>query len=298
MRYDANAAADFMAAHGRTLDRRRFELLLGAADRAGVLAALGGYGNPDGGYGWGLEPDLRSPESQTGAALHAFEVFGEITPATSPRAAALCDWLESVTLPDGGLPFALPLQTTAGSARWWVNADPSQASLQITSIVAANAYRVARHDDAVAEHPWLERATAYCVATIDALDDAPFAIALGFSIRFADALYAAQPELAGRLLERLAKFVPEDGRLRVTGGAEDEMLRPLDIAPTPGIARTLFTDELIEADLERLAGLQQADGGWIVDFPSASPAAALEWRGYATVRALQVLRHAAGTASA
>jgi hypothetical protein len=78
-------------------------------------------------------------------------------------------------------------------------------------------------------------------------------------------------------------------RLRVTGGAEDETLHPLDIAPAPGIARTLFSDQVIEADLERLAGLQQADGGWIVDFPSASAAVALEWRGYATVRAIQIL---------
>ena len=50
-----------MAAHARVLDRRRFELLSGEANVAGVLAALDGYRNPDGGYGWGLEPDLRSP---------------------------------------------------------------------------------------------------------------------------------------------------------------------------------------------------------------------------------------------
>jgi hypothetical protein len=31
-------------------------------------------------------------------------------------------------------------------------------------------------------------------------------------------------------------------------------------------------------------------GGWSVDLQSYSPAAALEWRGYATVRALAVLR--------
>ena len=46
----------------------------------------------------------------------------------------------------------------------------------------------------------------------------------------------------------------------------------------------------VAADLERLAGEQDEDGGWSVDFQSYSPAAALEWRGYATVRALSVLR--------
>jgi hypothetical protein len=46
---------------------------------------------------------------------------------------------------------------------------------------------------------------------------------------------------------------------------------------------------VIATDRERLAALQQDDGGWIVDFRSVSPATALEWRGYATVRALDVL---------
>ena len=45
----------------------------------------------------------------------------------------------------------------------------------------------------------------------------------------------------------------------------------------------------LEADLRRLAAGQHDDGGWTVDFPSSSPAATLEWRGYATVEAVQTL---------
>jgi hypothetical protein len=52
----------------------------------------------------------------------------------------------------------------------------------------------------------------------------------------------------------------------------------------------LFTPEVIAADLQRLAGQQQDDGGWAVDFASWSPAAALEWRGYMTVRAIAILQ--------
>src|SRR3954453_22975786 len=131
MSIDLNAAADFMATHARVLDQRRFELRTGAPDPAGALAALDGYRNTDGGYGWGLEPDLRSPESQPGAAAHAFEAFDDIATATAPQAVALCDWLDSVTLDDGGLPFVLPLSTNAASAPWWQRGDPSTSSLQI-----------------------------------------------------------------------------------------------------------------------------------------------------------------------
>ena len=189
MSIDLNAAADFMATHARVLDRRRFELRTGGADAAGALAALDGYRNPDGGYGWGLEPDLRSPESQPGAAAHAFEVFEDVAPATSPHAVALCDWLDSITLDDGGLPFALPLGSVAGSGPWWESADLSVSSLQITAVTAAAAQRVAAHDPAVAA-PSLAGARDGATAStaIAAMDEPPFAYVLAFCLRLLDAV--------------------------------------------------------------------------------------------------------------
>ncbi len=55
-------------------------------------------------------------------------------------------------------------------------------------------------------------------------------------------------------------------------------------------ARELFAPDVISADLDRLAALQQEDGGWAVDFQKISPAGFLDWRGYATVRAIGILR--------
>lgn len=297
MTIDLSAASDFMATHARILDRRRFQLLNEQSDPTPALAALDGYRNEDGGYGWGLEPDLRSPESQPGAAAHAFEVFEKVAPATTPHAARLCDWLDSIALPDGGLPFALPLGMTAGSGPWWEAADQSVSSLQMTATTAAGAHRVAAHDPAVATHPWLERATNYCLGAIERIGSQPFAYVLAFSVHFLDAVHGSRPEDADALLQRLSTHVPEDGNLRVKGGTENEMLHPLDIAPYPGPARKLFANEVISADLERLSHLQQDDGGWIVDYLKISPAGSLDWRGHATVRAIDILRqNAAATA--
>ncbi len=88
---DANlsAASSFMASHARTLDRRRFELLVEGGAPAPVLAAVDAYRNSDGGYGWGLEPDLRAPESQPGCALHAFEAFADVAPSPDRPVRAL-----------------------------------------------------------------------------------------------------------------------------------------------------------------------------------------------------------------
>lgn len=283
------AAQAFVATHGRVLERRRLSLLLTGGSPDGVLAALAGYRNTDGGYGWGLEPDLRSPESQPVCAMHALEVLAEVAPTTTTSAVELCDWLGAKSLPDGGLPFALPMTDPAGCASFWVDADIETSSLQMTAQVAANALLVARHDTAVLDHPWLARATAWCLEAIRSRSTPPSAHELLFALRFLDAAADAEPE-ALALLDRLRRFLPDDGVVPVEGGAEGEAIRPLDLAPRPnGAARRLFSDQVISREHERLASHQQPDGGWTVDFHSVSPAASLEWRGYATVAAVAQL---------
>lgn len=293
MNIDIGRATSFLATHGRVLDRRRFALLAGdttAEGRTAVLAALGGYRNDDGGYGWGLEPDLRASESQPAGALHALEAIADAGPATTPATIGLLDWLHAATLPDGGLPFALPIDDPVACAPFWVEASSNESSLQITAAIAAQAHRVARFDDRTRDHPWLATATRYCLDAIAQVDEAPFAYVLSFALQFLDAAADTHPE-ARDLLHRLGRFVPSDGAVPVAGGAPGETLRLLDFAPEPDRpVRELVDDRAVAADLDRLENGQQPDGGWTVDFTSYSQAAALEWRGYATVSAVAVLR--------
>ena len=290
------AATEFLTSHARLLDRRRQaavqESEASARERAGaaVIGALEAYRNDDGGYGWGLEPDLRSPESQVAGALHALEALVDAAPARSPELPALLDWLEQTTLPGGGLPFALPVQDPTACSPFWVSAAPEESSLQLTAAVAAQAHRLARHDPRVAAHPWLGMATDYCVREIGRLGPDVFAYVLSFAVQFLDACADTRPE-SPELLRRLAEFIPADGRIPVAGGAEGECLHLLDYAPWPGgPAQAVAGQAAVSRDLDRLELGQAEDGGWTVDFESHSAAAALEWRGYATVRALAVLR--------
>jgi len=290
MTVDLGRAADFLASSARVLDRRRFDLLFGDGGPEPVLAAADGYRNPDGGYGWGLEPDLRSRTSQPGGALHALEVFADMAPLVTGRARELCDWLDGATLPDGGLPFALPVPDPAACAPFWAGADAGTSSLQITAVVAAVAHRVAETDPAVAAHPWLARATEHCLRGVRELGPETNAMVFAFAAQFLDAAARVEPA-AVDAVEALRPHVPADGLLHVAGGADDEFMRPLDFAPLPGgPARSLFAPAVVEAELERLADAQGPDGGWSVDFASYSPAATLEWRGHRTVNALVLLR--------
>lgn len=292
MDIDVASARSFLATHGRVVDRRRLDLVLGLGGPTEVITTLGAYRNNDGGYGWGLEPDLRASESQPAAAMHALEVLAEVAqevPDVTTEALALCDWLDDHTLADGGLPFALPVADPAGCSPFWVQADPLASSLQMTTQVVANALAVAHHLPAVAEHPWLAPATAYCADAMRQLDHVPHAYELLFALRFLDSVGDAVTD-ADSLIERLSHYLPAEGPLPVEGGADGEVLHPLDFAPKAGAVRDLFSNDVIAADFDRLARLQQSDGGWPVGFDPASPAAALEWRGYATVSAVMILR--------
>jgi len=224
--------------------------------------------------------------------MHAFEVFEDVAPVTSPRAAELCDWLAEASLPDGGLPFALPIGDATATAPFWAGADPTVSSLHITAAVAAVAQRVARHDPAVAAHPWLGTATRFCLATMAAQDGPAHTLELMYGLRFLDALVGRTGVAeAADVLARWAESIPADGMLPVEGGLADEVIRPLEFSPAPATPlRKFLADDVVAADLDRLAAGQREDGGWDIDFRAYSPVAALEWRGYATVEAVAVLR--------
>jgi hypothetical protein len=282
MDVDLEAAARFVSMNGRLLDWCRLRHRLGQGDPEQVLRALDAYRNPDGGYGWALEPDLRSATSQPVAAMHALEVLAELRD-TGDRAPRLLDWLAGRAFADGSLPFALAYPDTAGSAPHWAGADPAAPSLMMTAQLAAQAQRLAPHHPGAAGHPWPAAANAYCLDAIGRIAEPPSAIELMFLLRFLDAVDSP-------LTDRLTGYAVSDGPTPVAGGADGEVLHVLDFTPHPGTrSRSSFTADAVAADRKRLAGAQQPDGGWAITFATYSPAAALEWRGYATVQAVSVL---------
>lgn len=73
--------------------------------------------------------------------------------------------------------------------------------------------------------------------------------------------------------------------------AAGEVHTPLDFAPLPdSVLRPLFGDAVIDAHRDHLAAAQLGGGGWTFNWPSWSPAAEADWRGFLTVDALRVLR--------
>jgi hypothetical protein len=277
-----DAAAGFVWRTARLLDRHRFAHLFLDGDRAPVLAALAAYQNPDGGFGNALEPDLRGPASQPEPVEVAFGVLDEVGAMDHPMVAAACDWLVTATTPDGGVPFVLPSAAEHPRAPWWETQPDPPANLVPTAAIAGllHKHRVA--------HPWLKGATDYSWRAIDAMaGTSPYEVRA--VLPFLD--HVPDRDRAEAAFSRVGALTLDQGLVALDPGATGEVHTPLDYAPTPAtMARRLFDDDVIAAHLDHLVASQQPDGGWNVSFPAWTEAAGLEWRAWATVHNLTVLR--------
>ena len=267
-----DSAAHFIWLTARVIDQRRFAYLFGDGTADGVRAALAAYRNPEGGYGWALEPDGRGPASHPLHALTALSILDEIG-AVTPE---ICDRLD-----------APPAEDAASYPRApWFPEDASALALLPTAGIAGVLLRNG------IRHPYVERAAAFCRAAVDSLTTThPYEA--GAVVTYLDA--TKDEEAAARLgrIVREAGLVDLPGRpvARPEGYAEGEMHRPYDYAPTPdSLARRWFTDAEMATALDRLEADQEADGGWPIHFRSWAPGISLEWRPVATIHALKVLR--------
>jgi len=276
---DVTAAERFILSSARLLDRHRAAVLLHGAPVAPVLDALRAYRNPDGGFGHALEPDVRGPESEPTAALHALEVLAGVDALDDPMVDGVHRWVAGVALPDGGVPFVVDTTAASPHAPWMV---PSDGGSHLTFALAGDLLAAGTDGD-----PWRDRGVAWCWDRLEG-DEALPAYSVKFALGFLDRTpEAARAEAA---IETLRSRLDDDGTIPVEGGTEDERLRPLTLSEHPGArSRALFTDAQIEQDLDRLEADQQDDGGWTFDWLAWSAGQENEWRGALTLHALTTL---------
>ncbi|WP_436500236.1 hypothetical protein [Actinokineospora sp. HUAS TT18] len=278
-------ASDFVLRTARLLDRRRFEFLFGGGSAEAVLAALAPYRNADGGYGNALEPDGRGPGSQPVTVLTALNILYEVD--ATPDGVA--DYLESVTAPEGGVPFVHPNATDFPRAPWWEVPAEYTGSLLPTANLVGALWR------AGVVHSWVDRAAEFCWPRIESLTDTHPYEALA-CVEFLD--HAPDRDRAARAAESIGEIVRSRGLARVDGVAtvpdgyaEGELHDPHDYAPSPdSLAYSWFTADEMAASLDNLEAAQGEDGGWRVRWPAWTPVVEFEWAGWMTVQALKTLR--------
>jgi hypothetical protein len=279
---DFNAAAAFIAANARVLDRRRFQRLFGDGAAGPVRDAVAAYRNDDGGFGHGLEPDCRAPGSQPAAVEMALRVMDEADAWDDALVHGACDWLASAAPAEGGAAFVEPTLAGWPHAPWWVPEEGHPASLIATGMITGTLY--ARG----VSHPWIDRATQVMWTRISKLTE-PGGYEMFGVLAFLQ--HVPDRDRALEVFGQVGPLIIDRKLVALDPEASGETHGPLDFAPEPGsLARSLFDDVTIKAHLDRLAQAQLDDGGWTFNWPAWSPAAERDWRGFLTVDALRVLR--------
>ncbi|MEV0677985.1 hypothetical protein AB0I60_15865 [Actinosynnema sp. NPDC050436] len=278
------AARSFVHHHARVLEQRRFAFLFDGGPAEPVVTALAAYRNDDGGFGHALEPDGRGPSSQP---LHTYTAVRLAHEVGDDRFAAdAADFLGSVANADGGVPNCLVTARDDPRAPWWeVSTD---SDLLMTALAAS-----ALHQTGV-EHPWLDRASAYCWQRIDGLGKThPYEV--NACVQFLQ--HVPDRPRAEAAAARLGEIVREQGLVdlgegqRTEGYAAGETHKPHDYAATPdSIARAWFSHDEVARDLDDLEAARRDDGGWAFPWPAWTPVTEFEWRPIVTIEALLTLR--------
>jgi hypothetical protein len=281
-------AADYVLRTSRILERRRFDHLFRGGSADAVAAALLPYRNPDGGFGNALEPDCRAPGSQPVTTMGALAMLDEIGAVGGELGRGICDYLLSVSAPDGGVPFVHPSARGYPMAPWWEIPAEHAGSLIPTATLAGLLHKNAVDD------PWLGPATDFCWQHIDAITDThPYEVLACLS--FLD--HAPDRDRARHAADGLGATVRKGQLVTITGDeptpagyASGEVKYPHDFAPSPdSLACQWFSAAELESGLDTLLAEQRDDGGWPVRWRIWLPVIAYEWGGWLTIEALTVL---------
>ncbi|MEJ1107090.1 MULTISPECIES: hypothetical protein [unclassified Kribbella] len=271
-----SAGRDFVRREARLVENRLFAAEFEGADPAGVVDALRGYQNADGGFGHGLEPDKRCPDSLALDVQVAFETLLTAGARDDQMIGRAVDWLQSIATPDGAVPLCGPAVEGYPRAEH-ISEWTYEPSLNPTAALVGQLYRFGF------EHPWREKAAAWCAAEL----------AKGFP-EDAHAMHVSMEYLEHTEdvdLDKIRDWLPKLSWYRADAADPSYGVTPLHFAPTPdSFWRPLFDDAQLEAHLDRLIADQQPDGGWALTWEPPSTAATLEYRGIVTVSALKTLK--------
>lgn len=276
------SAQTFILSNARLLERHLFAFHFRQGNPEHVRMALLAYQNTDRGFGNALEPDKRTASSQPIDQEIALGVLDEIG-FDAHIALQICDFLETITTAEGGVPFVLPTVRDAPRAEWWdTDLDAPPASINPTASIAGLLYKYG------IRHPWLDRATDYCWQYIEHLQ-----ISSGHDFLCVQSFLEHVPdrERAESAFERISIQLMEGGHITYDPSASGYVFMPLVYAPSPQkMSHRLFDAATIQTHLAALAEKQQTDGGWPISWPAVSPACELEYRGIVTLNALKTLK--------
>jgi len=290
-------AKTYIFTHGRGLDQALFAYHFMDGSEDGVLNALATFQNEDGGFGHGLEPDIRTPASSVIATAHAFAIFRELkTPASHVMVQQAVDFLLEQFDAQKNIWQIVPLEVElAPHAPWWTYDATDQAFGQFLTNPRAQIIGCLYDYVELVPADFLPQISARLLEHMAGLPDELF------KNDFLCYLILAESEnLPNDLCEQVqqkllssasASIVEEPSRWK------EYVLRPLGVISSPDSFLTAAVSQAaIEANLDYLVAQQLPDGSWPLPWSwaqvdgAAWSQAERDWKGAIAVEYLRLLQ--------
>ena len=264
-------ALAFINEQGRPLEFAWARHRCAGGPRRDVLDALAAYQNDDGGFGRGLEVDIKAPDSEPFAARLAMLVLISIGAGPSePVVRRLAGWLDQAQDDDGCWRFP-PGVFEHPLAPWFVGW--TFPNLNPALCLAGGATRLGIGTDRLQARV---RALADRMASSEEVERGEFYALLAYLEYFPWIVHPRSDAFVTALAARIERTAREGGY------ADAEHFFEHAGPPDGPIAGRLPAD-LVAAQLDRLQAEQQADGGWLSPYDPA-------WRSWATASSAVTLQ--------
>jgi hypothetical protein len=284
---------EFIESQGRPLEAARFRFAFEGGSAAAVVEALSAFQNADGGFGHGLEPDLRTPDSSALCTSVAFQVLRSVRASSGSPVVVrgLMYLMDTLDADHNHWPIIPASAQASPHAPWWTESDPAVAmdfSLNPTAEILGYLYEHPSHVQSAAVEAVTEQVLSSVVAADQmVMHDLLCCLRLYSTPGLpAGVREAIEPKLEQLVCSTVARE-PEQW--------EGYSLRPLQAVDGPHSPFIAGLETHVTANLDYEIASQNPDGSWSPTWdwgganPEAWTQARQEWAGVITLEKLLAL---------
>ncbi len=255
-RDDFDSAVQFILDNGTNLHRQRYRYHFENSDARHVVAALAEYQNSDGGFGNGLESDLRTRNSSVVCTTVALQILGEIdAPVGTPMVSAAMHYLVA-QYRDGNWRLIGEDCNDAPHAPWW-RYDPD--SCVRGRFLANPGAEILGYLTAYPHKMCQQTVTALFRRAQAHIENEPLEV---HDLLCYERLYQClAPEMQAQMLPHLLRSAFDIVKVEESDW-EEYCLTPLDLVERPGSLFADFFAEYLDRNLDFRIHQQRADGSW------------------------------------
>ncbi|MBU9722832.1 MULTISPECIES: hypothetical protein [Bacillaceae] len=285
-----NRAVDFVMTHARPVDQHLFNYYFNSGSKSKVLDSLTHFQNDDGGMGYGLEPDVRSPQSSPIATTIAMQYVRQVKASwRHPLVKKCMKYFTNTYKEHNNWPLTLQHMNDYPHAEWW---------------------HYSTFDETFSINPGVE-IIGYYHAYPQSIPENLFPLFHDFIFQHIENKPAGIEFHELLCYTRLVEEMPDPGKSIINDYLRNTCrkivtkdpkkwggycAKPIVLAPTPTSPLANVLDDVIQLNLDYEIDNQQIDGSWLPHWTwgqyqdTWENEASVEWQGYITVKTLITLQ--------